>query len=176
MRKIIFMKKIAVISCVVALTACAKMDLNMQNVNVGGVAGAVVGAIAGGFAGAEFGGGLGQTLFISAGAMTGASVGYEAGTILYPSDQAAYDNNARLALNTSTNGKVSDWANPETGNSGIFTPIKTFVAGNGRSCRNYRSTLALKAEGDQTGVITHQEGTACQQADGSWRSVSQNFG
>ena len=170
------MKKIAVISCVVALTACAKMDLNMQNVNVGGVAGAVVGAIAGGFAGAEFGGGLGQTLFISAGAMTGASVGYEAGTILYPSDQAAYDNNARMALNTSTNGKVSDWANPETGNSGIFTPTKTFVAGNGRSCRNYRSTLALKAEGDQTGVITHQEGTACQQADGSWRSVSQNFG
>ena len=170
------MKKIAIILCVVAITACAKMDSDMQNVNVGGVAGSVVGALAGGLAGAEFGGGLGQALFISAGAMTGASVGYEAGTILYPSDQAAYDNNARLALNTSTNGKVSDWANPETGNSGIFTPTKTFFAGNGRSCRNYRSTLALKAEADQTGVITHQEGTACQQADGSWRSVSKNFG
>jgi surface antigen len=170
------MKKFAVISCVVALTACAKIDADMQNVNVGGIAGAVVGALAGGFAGAEFGGGLGQTLYISAGVMTGASIGYEAGTILYPSDQAAYDNNARMALNTSTNGKVSDWANLETGNSGIFTPTKTFVTGDGRSCRNYRSTLALQAEGDKTGVITHQEGTACQQADGSWRSVSKNFG
>jgi surface antigen len=170
------MKKFAVVSCVVALTACAEMDMDMQNVNVGGVAGAVVGALAGGYVGAEFGGGLGQTLFIAAGVLTGADVGYEAGTILYPSDQAAYDNNARTALNTSTNGMVNDWANPETGNSGIFTPTKTYVTGDGRSCRNYRSTLALKAEGEETGVIAHQEGTACQQADGSWRSISNDFG
>ena len=169
------MKKFAVISCVVALTACAKIDADMQNVNVGGIAGAVVGALAGGFAGAEFGGGLGQTLYISTGVMTGASIGYDAGKILYPSDQAAYDSNARIALNTSANGKVSDWTNLETGNSGIFTPTQTFVTGNGRSCRNYRSTLALKAEGDQTGIITHQAGTACQQADGSWRSLNKNF-
>ena len=170
------MKRIAVISCVVALTACAKMDIDTQKVNFGGIAGAAVGALAGGFAGAEFGGGLGQALFISAGVMTGASVGYEAGTILYPSDQAAYDNNARIALNTTTNGKVSDWVNSKTGNSGIFTPTKTFVTGDGRSCRNYRSTLALKVKEDKTGFVTHQEGTACQQADGSWRAVSKEFG
>jgi len=172
------MKKFAVVSCVVALTACADMDMemDMQNINVGGVAGAVVGTLAGGYAGAEFGGGLGQTLFIAAGSMIGAGVGYETGTILYPSDQAAYDNNARMALNTSANGKVSDWANPETGNSGIFTPTQTFVTGDGRSCRNYRSTLALKTKGDDTGVIAHQEGTACQQADGSWRSLNNDFG
>ena len=170
------MNRFAVVSFVIALTACDTINEDIQNVNVGGVAGAVVGALAGGLAGAEFGGGLGQTLFISAGVMTGASVGYGAGTILYPSDQAAYDNNARLALNTSTNGKVSDWANSETGNSGIFTPTKTFITSDGRSCRNYRSTLALKAKGEKTGVVTHQKGTACQQADGSWRSVSKNFG
>ena len=176
MREIVFMKKFAVISCILALTACAKLDTYVQNTNVGGVAGAVVGALAGGFAGAEFGGGLGHALLITAGAMTGASVGYKAGTILYASDQAAYDNNARKALNSSINGKVSDWANLETGNSGIFIPTKTFVAINGRPCRNYRSTLALKPQGNLTGVITHQKGTACQQADGSWRSVSNNFG
>ena len=45
------MKKFAVVSCVVALTACAEMDMDMQNVNVGGVAGAVVGALAGGYVG-----------------------------------------------------------------------------------------------------------------------------
>jgi surface antigen len=170
------MKKIAVISCILALTACTKWDVDVQNANVGGVAGAIVGALAGGFAGAEFGGGLGQTLFITAGAMTGASVGYEAGTSLYESDQAAYDNNARKALNTSMNGKVSDWVNPDTGNSGIFIPTKTFVAIDGRPCRNYRSILALKPQGNMAGVITHQKGTACQQADGSWRSVRENFG
>jgi surface antigen len=170
------MKKIAVVSCILALTACAKSDLDVHNVNVWGFAGAVGGALAGGFAGAEFGGGLGQTLSIAVGTMTGARVGYEAGTSLYASDQAAYNKNARMALNTSINGKVSDWANLETGNSGIFIPTKTFVASNGRLCRNYRSTLAMKSQGSLTGVITHQKGTACQQVDGSWRSVSKNFG
>jgi surface antigen len=170
------MKKFTVVLFILALTACSKMDMDVQNTNVGGVAGAVVGALAGGFAGAEFGGGLGQALFITAGAMTGASVGFEAGTVLYASDQAAYDNNARRALNTSINGKVNGWANPETGNSGIFIPTKTFVAINGRPCRNYRSTLALKPQKNLTGVVTHQKGTACQQADGSWRSISKNFG
>jgi surface antigen len=169
------MKKIAVLLSLFALTSCSK-NMDAQNVNFGGLAGAALGALAGGFAGAEFGGGLGQTLFISAGAMSGASVGYEAGTILYPSDQAAYDNNARIALNTSINGEVSEWANPDTGNSGIFTPTKTFIANNGRSCRSYRSTLALRAQWSQRGIVTHQEGTACQQADGSWRSLSKNFG
>lgn len=168
------MKKFIVISCIFALTACAKME--MQKANFGGFAGAIVGALAGGYAGAEFGGGLGQTLFISAGAYTGASVGYEAGIILYPSDQAAYDNNAHVALNESINGKISDWINPQTGNSGIFTPTKTFLASNGRTCRNYRSTLALKTQENQTGVIAHQKGTACQQADGSWLTISKKFG
>jgi surface antigen len=170
------MKKITVFLCLFALTSCANRNMGDQNANFGGLAGAFVGALAGGFAGAEFGGGLGQTLFIGAGVMSGASVGYEAGTILYPSDQAAYDNNARMALNTSINGKVSEWANPDTGNSGIFTPTKTFVASNGRSCRSYRSTLALKAQGSQRSIVRHQEGMACQQSDGSWRSISKNFG
>jgi surface antigen len=170
------MKKIAVVLCILALTACAKWDVDVQNTNAGGVAGAVVGALAGGFAGAEFGGGLGQALFITASAMTGASVGYEAGTILYASDKAIYDTNAHKALNTSVNGTVSDWSNPETGNSGIFIPTKTFVASSGRLCRNYRSTLAMKSQGNLTGVVSHQKGTACQQVDGSWRSVSKNFG
>lgn len=169
------MKKIAVFLCLFVLTSCAN-NSGDQKANFGGLAGALVGAIAGGYAGAEFGGGLGQTLFISAGAFSGASVGYEAGTILYPSDQAAYDNNARMALNTTVNGKVSKWVNPDTGNSGIFTPTKTFMASNGRSCRSYRSTLALKAQGNHRGIISHQEGTACQQLDGSWRSINNNFG
>jgi surface antigen len=168
------MKKFVAVSCVVALTACAEMD--MQNANIGGIAGAVVGGLAGGMVGAEFGGGLGQTLFMGAGALVGAGVGYEAGTLLYPSDQAAYDNNARLALNHSTNGSVSQWSNPETGNGGIFTPTNAYVTADGRSCRGYRATLALKKEGAETGVIAHQDGTACQQADGSWRSVNENFG
>lgn len=168
------MKKVAVLSCVVALTACA--DMGTENVNVGAVAGAVVGGVAGGLVGAEFGGGLGQTLYTGAGVLIGAGVGYEAGSILFPSDQMAYDNNARQALNHSADGVVREWSNPETGNGGIFTPTRTLVTGDGRSCREYRATLALKREGDETGIIAHQAGTACQQADGSWRSVNEDFG
>ncbi|MBC8268178.1 MAG: hypothetical protein H8E36_05475 [Rhodospirillaceae bacterium] len=168
------MKKVAVVSCFIALTACA--DVNVEDISIGGAAGAVVGALAGGMVGAEFGGGLGQTLFMGAGALVGAGVGYEAGNILYPSDQAAYDDNARLALANSTDGSFSEWSNPETGNGGIFTPTKTYVTSNGRSCRDYRATLALKNDGQQSGIIAHQTGTACQQADGSWRSVTEDFG
>ena len=170
------MKKIAICLFLFALTSCSKNNMGEQNVNFGGLAGAVVGAITGGFAGAEFGGGLGQTLFISAGAMSGASIGYGAGTILHASDQAAYDTNARMALNTLENGLVSEWKNPDTGNSGIFIPTKTYLASNGRSCRSYRATLALKAQKEQSGIIRYQEGMACQQLDGSWRSISKNFG
>ena len=174
MKSIIHMRKYIVISCIFALTACANVD--MQKANFGGIAGTMVGALAGGHAGAKFGGGLGKAIFIVAGAVTGAGVGYEAGIILYPSDQAAYDNNARVALNKNINGKISDWVNPETGNSGIFTPVKTFVATSGRTCRDYRSTLALKTPGDQKGIIAHQTGTACQQTDGSWHSLTKKIG
>jgi len=163
-----------VVSCFFALMACG--NVNMQKANLGGLAGAMVGAIAGGHVGAEFGGGLGQALFIVAGSTTGAIIGFEAGTVLYPSDQAVYDNNARVALNETINGKISDWVNPETGNSGIFIPVKTFIASNGRTCRDYRSTMALKTPGIQKGVIAHQKGTACQQKDGSWRSLIKKIG
>jgi len=168
------MKKFALVSCLAALTACA--DVDMQSVSVGGVAGAVVGGLAGGMVGAKFGGGLGQTLFTGAGVVIGAGVGYEAGNILYPSDQVAYDNNAREALAGTVDGTVSQWSNPKTGNSGIFTPTQTYVTGNGLACRDYRATLALKQDTAETGVIAHQEGTACQQADGSWRAVGEDFG
>lgn len=168
------MKKLALVSCLAAVTACANID--MESVSVGAVAGAVVGGVAGGMIGAEFGGGLGQTLFMGAGALIGAGVGYEAGNILYPSDQAAYDNNARLALASQADGSLNQWSNPETGNGGIFIPTRTYVSSGGRPCRDYRATLALKTKEAETGVIAHQNGTACQQADGSWRSVGEDFG
>jgi surface antigen len=168
------MKKITVLSCFIALTACA--DGNIKNVNLGGAAGTVVGALAGGMVGAKFGGGLGQTLFMWSGAAVGASVGYEAGNILYPSDQMAYDYNARQALASSADGTVSKWANPETGNGGIFTPTQTYITGTGRSCRDYRATLALKNDSQKAGIIAHQNGTACEQADGTWSSVAEDFG
>ncbi|NQU58282.1 MAG: hypothetical protein HQ513_13680 [Rhodospirillales bacterium] len=168
------MKKIAIVSCFAALTACADVDMN--DVSMGGVAGAVVGGLAGGMIGAEFGGGLGQTIYMWTGTLVGAGVGYEAGSILYPSDQQAYDNNARNSLSSSADGTVSGWSNPETGNSGIFTPTQTYLSSSGFSCRDYRATLALKTEGVENGVIARQNGTACQQADGSWRSVGENFG
>ena len=167
------MKKFAAVSCVVALTACAEMDTT--TINAGGITGALIGGLAGGMVGAEFGGGLGQTIFMGAGALVGAGVGYEAGTLLFPSDQAAYDDNAKLALNNSANGDIREWSNPQTGNGGIFSPTTRFVTADGRSCREYRATIALKPEVGETGVIARQVGTACQQADGSWRSAVEDF-
>ena len=163
------MKKFMAVFCFISLVACSRSEPDFNHVNFGGVLGALAGAVAGGVVGAEFGGGLGQTLIISSGLLTGASVGFEAGSILYPSDQMAYDNNAKKALDHAFDGKVSNWSNPETGNSGIFIPINTFFTADGRSCRSYRSTLALKKAKNQVGVVAHQRGTACQKEGGFWQ-------
>lgn len=159
--------------CLLALTACA--DVEGPTLSLGGLAGAVVGGVAGGVAGAQFGGGIGQTLFMGTGALAGAAIGYDAGSILMPSDQAAYDGNARTALNQAADGDVRSWSNPETGNGGIFTPTASYLTVDGRSCRTYRATLALKNPTGGPGVIARRNGAACQQADGSWRSVDEDF-
>lgn len=163
------MKNFMAVLCLISLVACSKSEPDLSHVNFGGVFGALAGAVAGGMVGAEFGGGLGQTLFISSGMLTGASVGFEAGSILYHSDQMAYDNNAKKALDYALDGKVSNWLNPETGNSGIFIPINTFLTADGRFCRSYRSTLAIKKAENQVGVVAHQHGTACQKEGGFWQ-------
>jgi len=168
------MRKVAALSIVLATSACA--DVQLPEVTTGQLLGAVAGAYVGGSLGAEFGGGMGQIIAMSIGALAGAGGGYIVGDMIDPSDQAMYNESARKALASAADGSIAEWSNPATGNGGIFTPIRTYNTTAGRFCRDYRVTVAIAPADGEYGAIERGEGTACQQADGSWRSLRDDFG
>jgi surface antigen len=54
------------------------------------------------------------------------------------------------------------WSNPESGNSGFFRPVRTYVTSGGYFCRDYEETLNVNAEQG-----TYQN-MACREVDGGW--------
>ena len=62
-------------------------------------------------------------------------------------------------------GSSQGWKNPDSGNSGTFTPTRTYQDGSGQYCREYRQTITV---GDRT---KEAFGTACRQPNGSWKVV-----
>ena len=167
------MKKIVAVSLILATSACANVDDGMnavRSMTAGQIVGTVAGAYVGGSLGAELGGGLGQLLGTSIGVVLGAGGGYAAGTLLDPSDYAFYNGNAQKTLSAENDGVFTDWSNSETGNGGIFRATRSFTTGDGRYCREFRAAMAV------AGTIENREGSACQQADGSWRSADDELG
>jgi len=167
------MKKIVAVSLILATSACANVEGGMnavRNMTASQVVGTVAGAYVGGSLGAELGGGLGQLISTSIGVVLGAGSGYVAGTLLEPSDYAFYNDNAQQTLSAENDGVFTDWSNPETGNGGIFRATRSFTTGDGRYCREFRAAMAV------AGTIENREGSACQQADGSWRSSDDELG
>ena len=57
------------------------------------------------------------------------------------------------------------WVNPDSGNSGSYTPTKTYQVDSGQYCREFQQTITV---GGQT---EDAYGTACREPDGSWRIV-----
>ena len=54
------------------------------------------------------------------------------------------------------------WQNPDTGHGGTITPTNTIVT-NGTPCREFTQTVSIG------GQMQEAYGTACRQADGSWK-------
>ncbi|MHA1598089.1 MAG: RT0821/Lpp0805 family surface protein [Alphaproteobacteria bacterium] len=169
------MRKIAIVSLTAMTAACANVDTG-YGVTTYEAMGIVAGGLAGGAVGAELGAGVGQMISMAGGTLAGAGFGYVAGGILGESDQAAYDKSSQMALNSASDGSVSEWSNPETGNGGILIPTRTYMTGDGRYCRDYRVTHAVKDEAADTGAFIRKNGSACQQADGSWKKLEQDLG
>lgn len=159
------MKKIIVVTVALFLVGCSNSRVSPIE-----LVGAGLGAAAGGLIGYQFGGGLGRILYTAAGSMFGSGVGYMAGRMLSESDLMAYEKTAKEALSHARDGEHLDWANAETGHRGIFRPTRTFNGWDGRYCRDYRATVVLGPE------LKTAEGTACQQADGQWTPVTEQFG
>ncbi len=164
------MRRFSVIALVLLLGACSSERFNVGRIGPGALIGGAVGALAGGMVGSKIGAGIGQSMAMATGIVFGAGAGYTLGERLYPSDQAAYDKTATRALNESEDGQLLSWANDETGNSGIFRPVRTFKTTGGWVCRDYRATTALQKR------IRQGSGTACLQADGAWRVFLEDNG
>ena len=128
--------------------------------------GAATGAVIGGVLGSNVGGGKGQLAAVGIGTLLGALAGSEIGKSLDRADQM----HANRALATSYEAPVGEtvsWANPESGNSGTYTPVNEgYGNDSGRYCREYKTSVKID------GQWKRAYGKACRQPDGSWKIVS----
>ena len=153
-----------IISLVVAgslLTACAQQQNAPKQTG-----GALIGAAAGGLLGSQFGGGAGKLAAVALGVLGGAFLGSEVGKSMDTTDRQEAARTQQTALETNRTGQASTWTNPDNGNTGTVTPIRTYQAPSGQNCREYRHDVRI---GDKSETVI---GTACRQADGTWKVVS----
>lgn len=122
--------------------------------------GMVLGGALGGALGSQVGGGRGRTAATIAGTIAGAAIGGAVGRSMDDTDRLKVAN----TLESSRTGRASTWRNPDTGNSYAVTPTRTYES-RGTPCREYT------VDGNIGGKKEKIAGTACRQADGSWRTV-----
>jgi surface antigen len=79
-------------------------------------------------------------------------------------DLALMQSAAREQMDGKPDGTAIAWQNPESGNSGSATLVKTSVV-NGQTCRLIRHTILPKGESAPTSYIVN----ICRQSDGSWK-------
>jgi surface antigen len=123
--------------------------------------GVLIGAIAGGILGHQVGGGSGQVLATMVGTVAGAMIGGSIGKQMDETDRL----NTAAALENVRTGVPSSWVNPDTGYEYVVTPTNTYDSGTG-PCREYTMDATIGGNTEQI------YGTACRQADGSWKVMN----
>ena len=123
--------------------------------------GMVIGGVLGGALGSTIGGGHGQTVATVIGAIAGAAIGGAVGQSMDDSDRLK----TAHALETVQTGVPARWVNPDTRNSYTVVPERTYEQA-GTPCREYTVDAVIGGKKEKT------VGTACRQADGSWRVQS----
>ena len=140
------------------LSACSRTTGEKET------AGTILGAIGGAVLGSQVGDGSGQIIATAVGGIVGMYLGNEIGASLDRADQA-YANQAQQTAHESPVGTTVTWNNPESGNSGTFTPVRDGQDHAGNYCREYQTTVTIGGESQAA------YGTACRQPDGSWMIV-----
>jgi len=136
-----------------ALTGCETMTHAQQ--------GEVVGGVLGGVLGSQVGEGSGQTAAIIIGTMAGAMIGRQIGQTMDDVDRMK----TAQTLNDNRTGQSTTWTNPDTGYEYTVTPTRTYEQ-SGSPCREFQLDATVGGEPGQ-----EVYGTACLQADGSWKIV-----
>ena len=140
------------------LSSCSTIENNPK-----AVLGTVIGAGAGAGIAALAGGGGGA---IAGAAIGGALIGGFIGNRLDARDKRMAAQAAQQAFEKNQAGQPTVWNNPDSGNSGSITPTRTYQLANGQYCREYRQTIVIGGQQEQS------YGTACRQPDGTWQIQS----
>jgi surface antigen len=143
---------VALVAAVLSLTGCATADVSHED------SGMIIGGVLGGVLGSQVGGGHGRTAAIIAGALAGAAIGGSIGRSMDESDRAK----TAQTLEGVRTGVASTWRNPDTGIEYTVTPTRTFDSEAG-PCREFATEAVIGAKKETV------YGTACRQADGSWK-------
>ena len=124
-------------------------------------AGMIIGGVLGGVLGKQVGQGDGQVAAIIVGTLVGAQIGGSVGRSMDDTDRLK----TAHTLETVRTGVSSTWRNPDTGNAYAVTPTRTYDSGSG-PCREYSVDAQIGGKPETV------YGTACRQADGSWKVQS----
>ncbi len=127
--------------------------------------GAALGAVTGG----ALAYGLGQDsskkeLWTILGVGLGAVIGNNIGAQLDERDRLLAGQTLQHTLEQAPTNAVGSWNNPDSGHSGTVTPTVTRYT-DGQPCREFTTTVNIGGQPQQG------YGTACRQADGSWKIV-----
>lgn len=155
---------VASLSLISFLTACQPGSMQgFDNIFTKENVGTATGAVGGAWIGSNVGKGKGNIAAIAAGTLLGAALGKSVGASLDRADMNYYNRTSQNTLETYRNGQTSTWVNPDNGNSGTITPIRTYQTNSGTHCREYSQTISVNGR--------HEEayGTACRQPDGTWK-------
>ena len=153
-----YMKLLAVTLAAVMLAGCGS-EIGKEEI------GALVGAGLGGLAGSFVGDGGGQLVAVAAGTLIGAIMGSEVGKSLDRADRLAMQQATFDALEYGESGSSTTWTNPDSGNSGEIVLQNAVRRADGTPCREFWKSVMIGGEKQQA------YGTACRQADGSWRII-----
>ena len=142
------------------LIACQSIQDNPKQTG-GGLLGAGLGALIG----SQVGSGKGKRAAVAVGALAGAWAGSEVGKSLDRADRLYAERTAQDSLEYSQAGQARTWRNPDSGNSGTFTPTRTYQTAEGSNCRQFETTIYVDGK-QETGA-----GRACRQSDGTWKII-----
>lgn len=161
MKKFVFVAVMAAMAAT-TLTGCAEQGGGgFSNDQIG----AGLGGVAGGFLGSQFGEGSGKIVASVAGALIGAYAGTKIAQGMSAQDRGYYDSAATRAA-TAPVGQQIVWANPNSGTQGTITPVREGRTSDGSACREYQQTVTIGGKTEKA------YGTACKQADGSWKIIN----
>ena len=143
------------------LTACAggRVEDGKETKANGAIAGAVVGGLLGY---SMVGGGSGKAVSTAVLGGVGAYVGTTLADQLQSWDRQALREATFQSMANAPTGEPTFWESEYTGNYGKIIPVRTYLDGVGRLCRDYKADIVINGQ-THAGIET-----ACLTASGSW--------